>query len=83
MADGVSLAAKKPLIPVHQLRARIAANYITAPELEPPLLCLVVSGGHTHIVEVNGYTDRRVIGCTRDDAAGEAFDKAARAMGMA
>ena len=81
-AKGLSLSAKKPLIPVHHLRSHIAANYITAPELEPPFLCLVVSGGHTHIVEVNGYTDLRVIGCTRDDAAGEAFDKAARAMGM-
>ena len=81
-ANGLSLSANKPLIPVHHLRSHIAANYITAPELEPPFLCLVVSGGHTHIVEVNGYTDLRVIGCTRDDAAGEAFDKAARAMGM-
>ena len=81
-AKGLSLSAKKPLIPVHHLRSHIAANYITSPELEPPFLCLVVSGGHTHIVEVKGYTDLRVIGRTRDDAAGEAFDKAARAMGM-
>ena len=81
-AKGLSLSAKKPLIPVHHLRSHIAANYIAAPELEPPFLCLVVSGGHTHIVEVNGYTDLRVIGCTRDDAAGEAFDKAARCVGL-
>ena len=81
-AKGLSLSAKKPLIPVHNLRSHIAANYITSPELEPPFLCLVVSGGHTHIVEVKGYTDLRVVGRTRDDAAGEAFDKAARAMGM-
>ena len=81
-AKGLSLSAKKPLIPVHHLRSHIAANYITSPELEPPFLCLVVSGGHTHIVEVKGYTDLRVVGRTRDDAAGEAFDKAARAMGM-
>lgn len=81
-AKGLSLSAGKPLIPVHHLRSHIAANYITSPGLEPPFLCLVVSGGHTHIIEVKGYTDLRVIGCTRDDAAGEAFDKAARAMGI-
>lgn len=81
-AKGLSLSARKPLIPVHHLRSHIAANYITFPELEPPFLCLVVSGGHTHIVDVRGYTDLRVIGRTRDDAAGEAFDKAARAMGI-
>ena len=60
----------------------IASNYITNPELEPPFLCLVVSGGHTHIIEVTDYTKLRILGKTRDDAAGEAFDKAARAMGM-
>ncbi len=81
-AKGLSLSAGKPLIPVHHLRSHIAANYITSPGLEPPFLCLVVSGGHTHIIEVKGYTDLHVIGCTRDDAAGEAFDKAARAMGI-
>ena len=81
-AKGLSLSADKPLIPVHHLRAHIASNYISDLELKPPFLCLVVSGGHSHIVEVRDYTDMRVIGRTRDDAAGEAFDKAARAMGI-
>lgn len=81
-AKGLALSANKPLIPVHHLRSHIAANYITSPELEPPFLCLVVSGGHTHIINVKGYTELEVIGRTRDDAAGEAFDKAARAMGI-
>lgn len=81
-AKGLSLSTNLPLIPVHHLRSHIAANYITSPNLEPPFLCLVVSGGHTHIIKVKDYTDLSVIGRTRDDAAGEAFDKAARAMGM-
>lgn len=81
-AKGLALSSGKPLIPVHHLRSHIAANYITSPELEPPFLCLVVSGGHSHIIQVKDYTDLRVLGRTRDDAAGEAFDKAARAMGM-
>ena len=81
-AKGLALSAGKPLVPVHHLRAHIAANYLTFPELEPPFLCLVVSGGHTHIVQVESYTELRVLGRTRDDAAGEAFDKAARAMGI-
>ncbi len=81
-AKGLALAARKPLIPVHHLRAHIAANYIASPGLEPPFLCLVVSGGHSHIIRVDGYTRIHVLGRTRDDAAGEAFDKAARAMGM-
>ena len=81
-AKGLALAAGKPLIPVHHLRSHIAANYITCPELKPPFLCLVVSGGHSHIVEVLGYTDYRIIGRTHDDAAGECFDKTARVMGM-
>ena len=81
-AKGLALAAEKPLVPVHHLRSHIAANYLTFPELKPPFLCLVVSGGHTHIVEVEDYTRLRVLGRTRDDAAGEAFDKAARAMGI-
>ncbi|WMJ22367.1 tRNA (adenosine(37)-N6)-threonylcarbamoyltransferase complex transferase subunit TsaD [Paludicola sp. MB14-C6] len=80
-AKGLSLAANKPLIPVHHIRSHIAANYIAHPQLKPPFLCLVVSGGHSHIIEVKDYTDFHVIGRTRDDAAGEAFDKAARAMG--
>ena len=81
-AKGLALATGKPLIPIHHLRAHIAANYISHQELKPPFLCLVVSGGHSHIVEVKSYTDMNVIGRTRDDAAGEAFDKAARAMGI-
>ncbi len=81
-AKGLSLATGKPLIPTHHLRSHIASNYISHKELKPPFLCLVVSGGHSHIVEVKDYTDMRVIGRTRDDAAGEAFDKAARAMGI-
>lgn len=81
-AKGLSLAAGKPLIPVHHLRSHIAANYVIHRELSPPFICLVVSGGHSHIIEVKDYTDMRVIGRTRDDAAGEAFDKAARAMGL-
>lgn len=81
-AKGLSMATGLPLVPVHHLRSHIASNYITHQELEPPFLCLVVSGGHSHIVEVTDYTKMKIIGKTRDDAAGEAFDKAARTMGM-
>lgn len=81
-AKGLSMSTGLPLIPVHHLRSHIASNYITHPDLEPPFLCLVVSGGHSHIVEVKSYTDFSVIGRTRDDAAGECMDKAARAMGL-
>jgi putative glycoprotease GCP len=81
-AKGLALSSGKPIVPVHHLRSHIAANYITSPKLKPPFLCLIVSGGHSHIVEVKDYTDLHVLGRTRDDAAGEAFDKAARAMGM-
>ena len=81
-AKGLSLATGKKLIPVHHLKGHIAANYLAHPELKPPFLCLVVSGGHSHIVEVSDYTKFRILGKTRDDAAGEAFDKAARAMGL-
>ena len=81
-ATGLSLSTGLPLIPVHHLRGHIAANYLTSPGLEPPFLCLVVSGGHSHIIEVKDYTDLHVLGRTRDDAAGEAFDKAARTMGI-
>lgn len=80
-AKGLSAAANKPLVPVHHLRAHIASNYLTS-DLEPPFLCLVVSGGHSHIVSVDSYTDYRIIGKTRDDAAGEALDKAGRTMGL-
>ena len=81
-AKGLAFASKKPLIPVHHLRGHIASNYISYPELKPPFLALVVSGGHTHLVNVRDYTDFEVIGRTRDDAAGEAMDKAARVMGL-
>lgn len=75
-AKGLAAAAGKPLIPVHHIRGHVAANFLAHPELEPPFLCLIVSGGHSHIVEVLDYTRYRMIGRTRDDAAGEAFDKA-------
>lgn len=78
-AKGLSLASGLELVPVHHLRSHIAANYITHPDLEPPFLCLVVSGGNTLLVHVRDYTDFQVLGRTRDDAAGEALDKAARA----
>ena len=81
-AKGLALAADKPLIPVHHIRGHVAANYIAHAELAPPFLCLIVSGGHSHIVRVRSYTEYEVIGRTRDDAAGEAFDKAARSMGL-
>ena len=81
-AKGLALATGKPLIPTHHLRSHIAANYLAHPELQPPFRCLVGSGGHSHIVQVEDYTHFRVIGHTRDDAAGECYDKAARAMGM-
>ncbi len=81
-AKGLAQAANLPLVPVHHLRSHIAANYVAHPDLKPPFLCLVVSGGHTHIVRVEDYTRFTVLGRTRDDAAGECFDKAARAMGM-
>ena len=80
-AKGLSAAANKPLVPVHHLRSHIASNYLTS-DLEPPFLCIVVSGGHSHIVAVNSYTDYKIIGKTRDDAAGEALDKAGRTMGL-
>ena len=82
-AKGLSLASGVPLVPVNHLRGHIAANYIAHKDLTPPFLCLLVSGGHTHIIEVKDYTEMNVVGRTRDDAAGEAFDKAARAMGLA
>lgn len=81
-AKGLCMSMDKPLIPVHHLRSHIAANYIAHETLEPPFLCLLVSGGNSHIVEVLDYTDFRAVGRTRDDAAGECFDKTARAMGM-
>lgn len=81
-AKALAYAAGKPLVGVHHIEGHIAANYIEHPDLEPPFLCLVVSGGHTHLVQVKGYNTFEVIGCTQDDAAGEAFDKVARAIGL-
>ena len=81
-AKAAAMAMNKPLIPVHHIRGHIAANYLAYPELEPPFLCLVVSGGHTMIIEVKDYTDMRILGTTLDDAAGECFDKVGRVLGM-
>lgn len=81
-AKAIAYAAKKPLVGVHHIEGHIAANYIEHKELEPPFLCLVVSGGHTHLVCVKDYGKFDIIGRTRDDAAGEAFDKVARAIGL-
>ena len=81
-AKGLAYGAGKPLVPVHHLRGHIAANYLTHPELKPPFLCLVASGGHSHIVEVQDWCRYRVLGRTVDDAAGEAFDKVARTLGL-
>ena len=81
-AKAAALALGKPLIPVHHIRGHIGANYIAYPDLKPPFLCLVVSGGHTMIVEVTDYTQMRILGTTLDDAAGECFDKVARVLDM-
>jgi N6-L-threonylcarbamoyladenine synthase len=81
-AKGAAFSLGVPLIPVHHIRGHVASNYIAFPELEPPFLCLIVSGGNSMIADVKGYTDIRVIGETRDDAAGECFDKVARALGL-
>lgn len=81
-AKAAALAMDVPLIPVHHVRGHIAANYLAFPELEPPFLCLAISGGNTIIVDVRGYTDMSIIGSTHDDAAGECFDKAARVLGL-
>lgn len=81
-AKGLALSLGVPLIPVHHLRSHIAANYIAHPDLEPPFLCLLVSGGNTVLAEVTDYTSFKIIGGTRDDAAGECFDKTARCLGL-
>ena len=81
-AKSAALALGVPLIPVHHIRGHIAANYIAFPALEPPFLCLAISGGNTMLVDVRDYTDMAVLGRTRDDAAGECFDKSARVMGL-
>ncbi len=80
-AKGLAFSSGKPLIPVHHITGHIAANYLAHPELKPPYLCLVVSGGHTMLTEVMDYTRFRILGTTRDDAAGECFDKCARVLG--
>ncbi len=81
-AKALAYGAGKPLVGVHHIEGHIAANYIENPELEPPFMCLVVSGGHTHLVNVVDYGKFEILGRTRDDAAGEAFDKVARAIGL-
>lgn len=81
-AKGLSYALHKPLIAANHIEGHIAANYISHPELKPPFLCLVISGGHTHLVHVKDYTHFEILGKTRDDAIGEAFDKVARVVGL-
>ncbi len=81
-AKALAFAARKPLVPVHHIEGHICANFLTDPSLEPPFTCLVVSGGHSHILEVQDYGVYRLLGCTQDDAAGEAFDKAARVLNL-
>ena len=81
-AKGLAYSTGLPLIPVHHIRGHVAANYLAFEELKPPFVALVVSGGHTSLLRVNSYTDYETVGVTRDDAAGEAFDKAARVLGL-
>ena len=81
-AKSLSYALNKPLVGVNHIQGHIAANYITFKELEPPFLCLIISGGHTHLVHIKDYTDFEILGKTRDDAIGEAFDKVARVVGL-
>ena len=81
-AKGLSFATGKPLVPVNHIEGHIAGNYITHKDLEPPFLCLIISGGHTHLVNVKNYNEFEILGKTRDDAIGEAFDKVARVVGL-
>lgn len=81
-AKACAMALDVPLIPVHHIRGHIAANYLAYPDLTPPFLCLAISGGNSLLVDVRDYTDMRIIGCTKDDAAGECFDKTARVLGL-
>ena len=81
-AKSCASALQVPLIPVHHIRGHIAANYLAYPDLEPPFLCLAISGGNTILVDVRDYTDMKILGATRDDAAGECFDKTARVLGL-
>ena len=81
-AKGLAYSLQKPLVGVNHIEGHIAGNYITHPELEPPFLCLIISGGHTHLVKINDYTSFEIIGRTKDDAIGEAYDKVARVVGL-
>ena len=81
-AKAIAYAKKLPLVGVHHIEGHVSANYIEHPDLEPPFLCLIVSGGHTHLVIVKDYGEFEILGRTRDDAAGEAFDKVDRAIGL-
>ena len=81
-AKGLAFSSKKPLVPVHHIRGHVAANYLVHADLKPPFVALVVSGGHTSLMRVEDYTQYSLIGCARDDAAGEAFDKCARVLGL-
>ena len=81
-AKAIAYARNLPLVGVHHIEGHVSANYIEHPDLEPPFLCLIVSGGHTHLVIVKDYGEFEILGRTRDDAAGEAFDKVARAIGL-
>lgn len=81
-AKGLSFASGKPLIAVNHIAGHIAANFLTHKDLEPPFLCLIISGGHTHLVNVKNYNEYEILGKTRDDAIGEAFDKVARVVGL-
>ncbi len=81
-AKAIAYAAKKPLVGVHHIEGHVSANFIEHPDLEPPFVCLIVSGGHTHLVIVKDYGEFEILGRTRDDAAGEAFDKVARSVGL-
>lgn len=81
-AKGLAFSTGKPLVPVHHIRGHVAANYLVHEDLKPPFVALVVSGGHTSLMRVKDYTDYELIGCARDDAAGEAFDKCARVLGL-
>ena len=81
-AKGLSYALDKPLVPVNHIEGHIAANYITYQNLKPPFLCLLVSGGHTYLIHIKDYTNFKILGSTRDDAIGEAYDKVARVIGL-
>ena len=81
-AKGLSYVTKKPLIAVNHIEGHVAGNYLTHKDLKPPFLCLIISGGHTHLVNVKSYNEFEILGKTRDDAVGEAFDKVARVIGL-